>query len=338
MQIEKNHFFHVGSKANLSTTQLELFWKLLGTESKEKSFSIEKLLLYLGACIIIASMTLFMTWGGDYFGSLGVLFIALGYAFFFATTGTVLWHKKKNPFAGGIFITLAVIMTPLIIYGFQSYFQLWLFETPTEYEDLYDAISGNWIFIEMGTILIGMIALYFFPFSFLTAPISIAFWFLSLDLTSLIFAKTHFDVQCSVTLLFGLCLIGIGRFLDMRKARIDGFWPYLIGTLAFWGGLGCFVWDKSEWVLAVYLLINLAMMFSGILLQRSVLIVFGALGTFVYLSHLAYKIFEDSLLFPFVLSLFGLLIIYLGVLYQRNRERIQKQLVKKLPFLQKRPK
>ena len=37
-----------------------------------------------------------------------------------------------------------------------------------------------------------------------------------------------------------------------------------------------------------------------------------------YLGHLSYRVFKDSLVFPFALSLIGLGIIWLGVLWQRR--------------------
>ncbi|HEX5700215.1 MAG TPA: hypothetical protein VFX77_06170, partial [Rubrobacter sp.] len=69
----------------------------------------------------------------------------------------------------------------------------------------------------------------------------------------------------------------------------------------------------------------------SVLLQRRVFVVFGAAGVFGYVGHLAWEIFEDSLLFPFVLSTAGLAIIALGVLYAKNRDRIEETVVRAVP-------
>ena len=50
-----------------------------------------------------------------------------------------------------------------------------------------------------------------------------------------------------------------------------------------------------------------------------------------YLGHLSYRVFEDSLLFPVALTLLGMAIIYLGVLYQRNSAAIAAHLQASLP-------
>ena len=58
---------------------------------------------------------------------------------------------------------------------------------------------------------------------------------------------------------------------------------------------------------------------------------FGSLGVFWYVGYLAWDIFEFSLLFPFVLSAFGLAVIALGVLYARNSERIERTVMARVP-------
>lgn len=59
--------------------------------------------------------------------------------------------------------------------------------------------------------------------------------------------------------------------------------------------------------------------------------ILGALGSFIYFSHLAYDIFENSILFPFVLSILGLIVIYLGVMYQKNIQWIETKIKEKIP-------
>jgi hypothetical protein len=66
-------------------------------------------------------------------------------------------------------------------------------------------------------------------------------------------------------------------------------------------------------------------------LQRRLFVVFGAAGVFGYVGHLAWEIFEDSLLFPFALSAAGLAIIALGMLYAKNRDRIEGAVVRMIP-------
>jgi hypothetical protein len=53
-------------------------------------------------------------------------------------------------------------------------------------------------------------------------------------------------------------------------------------------------------------------------------------GSFVN-SLLAYDVFKDSMMFPFVLTLIGLGVIYLGIIWQRHEETTSGKLRRLLP-------
>lgn len=121
-----------------------------------------------------------------------------------------------------------------------------------------------------------------------------------------------------VSLFFGLAVILVGFVTDLKKKEDFAFWGYLFGTLSFWGGLNALVWTRGNIALFIYVVTNLILMVLSIVLMRKVLMVFGAIGLFSYLSYLSFNLFVDSVLFPFYMSLVGLAIICLGILYQKN--------------------
>jgi len=59
--------------------------------------------------------------------------------------------------------------------------------------------------------------------------------------------------------------------------------------------------------------------------------VFGVMGIALYLGDLANRVFSDSLLFPFALSLIGVAVIAAGLLYYRHQDAIAAWLDAKLP-------
>jgi hypothetical protein len=329
MKISKDQFFAAGSQAKVSQEQITTFWQEL-EKTTSASTPFTEYLFYLGGMIIISAMTWFMNAGWEQFGGGGIFLIAVLYALFFTLMGKTLWNKNHLRIPAGLFITIAVCMTPLAIYGLQTYFSTTLPDHP--YKGFYEWIADQWVLMEIGTILAGIIALRFFPSPFLTAPIFFAAWYLTMDIVPLIFGK-EFSLQekCGLSLCFGLLLLGISFMIDRKKTSDYAFWSYFFGTITFWGGLTCMLMDKGEMHSFIYLLINVALMCLSILVRRNVLMIFGALGMFVYLSHLANYLFADSILFPFVLSLVGLLIIYFGYLYQKNLEWIKKKINEKIP-------
>ena len=111
-----------------------------------------------------------------------------------------------------------------------------------------------------------------------------------------------------------------------RSTKDDfSYWGYFFGVIAFWGGLSL-LGDHGEFGKAVYCAINLVLIVSAILLDRRIFLVFGSLGVMGYLGHLAYSVFENSILFPFVLSFIGL-----GILYHKHRDAIETTLLGLVP-------
>lgn len=118
-------------------------------------------------------------------------------------------------------------------------------------------------------------------------------------------------------------MILLVSYLTDRRTKEDfAFWGYLFGLIAFWGGLSLME-SGSEFRKFLYCLINLVLMFVAVFLERRAFLVFGAMGVFGYLGHLSYSIFKDSMLFPLALTFIGLLVIFLGVTYQRKRVAIE---------------
>jgi hypothetical protein len=269
-----------------------------------------------------------MNLGWMAFGGGWLFLISILYAIVFVMTGRKFWEKKGLKTPAGLLITMAVCMTPLAIYGIFPQDSLY------EYPTFYSLIRSRWLWMEVGTILAGLWALRFYPFAFLTAPIWVAAWFLNMDLISVLIGdEGSFNLRTWISLAFGALLLGVSLGLDRKKQPGYGFWGYLFGTITFWGSLGILCFDKREGGLLIYLLINILMMFASVFLKRKVLLVFGALGTFFYFAHLAYDVFQDSIVFPFALTFLGLITIYLGGLYQKNDKRIEKRI---LDFLGKR--
>src|SRR6266705_1142379 len=95
---------------------------------------------------------------------------------------------------------------------------------------------------------------------------------------------------------------------------------YLFGVLTFWGGLSLMK-SGSELGKLGYCGINVAMILLGAVIGRRVFAVFGGLGVAGYLGYLSYEVFKDSMIFPLALSLVGLAIIGLGMLWQRREAR-----------------
>lgn len=288
-------------------------------------FDVAHLLWYAGALIVMTAMGLFSTLAFSQMGGEALAVTAAVYAAGFTVAGHYLWHTRNLRTPGGLLIAVAVSMAPLAVYGIQDALELWgQFGKPGTVQGFYVWIKGSWIFMEIAAIVAGVIALRFYPFPFIGLIIGVALWFMSMDLAPWIAGKEYADWETRrmVSLRFGLITILLAWAIDCLKRGGDfAFWLHLFGVITFWGAVtfssGATGLDK-----ALYCLMNVGLLFFAVFLGRKVYAVFGVMGIAIFLSDLANRVFKDSLLFPFALSLIGIAVIAAGLLYYRHQERI----------------
>ena len=158
----------------------------------------------------------------------------------------------------------------------------------------------------------------------LVAPIALVLWFMSMDAVPALLHAQSWDVNIMrrVSIAFGLGMMFVAFLVDHRADEDFAFWLYLFGMTAFWGAVTSIESD-SELSKLVYCAMNLGFVVLSVPLRRRVFLVFGSLGVNLYLGHLAWRVFEHSMLFPFALTLLGLAIITVAVWYQRHRAAIE---------------
>jgi hypothetical protein len=318
----------------ISEQQAEQLWSFLGERGKDTpSFRFTHILYYLGGLIAIGAMSLFMTLGWERFGGWGLFLIALVYA------GVGIWltefflNRSHLPIPAGITAAFVVVLTPLAVYGLQAALGWWA--EGTVFRQYHTHIDWRWLFMELATLASGTVMLRRYRLPFLVMPIAVTLWYMSMDLTPFLFgeADAAWELRKHVSLWVGLFIALLGFWVDIRTRHDKdyAFWLYLFGVVAFWGGLSMLHSD-SELNKFIYLCINLMMIVVGAMLSRRVFAVFGGIGAAGYLGHLAYDVFKDSMMFPFVLTIIGLVVICLGIVWQRHEETISNRLRGLLPL------
>ena len=295
-------------------------------KERRKGLNLVMVAYYFGAMLMISACAWFLGDKWEALGTSGILVTTLVYMLIAGKTGW--WLRGKGyVVGGGLLITVAVCLVPLLVYTIEDMTGLWpRGERPGQYEQYYPMIHGSWIIMELATIAAAAIALRYVRFAFLTAPLAFSFWFLSMDVAALMWgeASLSWEKRQWVSVVVGLITLFVGYGLERVLHRREeprsedfAFWCYLFGMLAFWGGLTSMSSD-SEVRRAVYALINVGLVGLAVKLKRATILVFGALGVHLYLGHLAYSVFEDSIFFPFVLALLGLSLILVTVWAQRR--------------------
>lgn len=333
MEINRGLLKEASESGLLDEQQAAQLWTFLSERERDTpSFRFTHVLYYLGGLIAIGAMSLFMTLGWERFGGWGLFFIALAYA------GAGLWlteyflNRSRLPIPAGITATFVVVLTPLAVYGLQSALGWWA--EGKVFREYHTRIDWRWMFMEFATLASGTVMLWRYRLPFLVMPIAVTLWYMSMDLTPFLSgdADLTWELRKFVSLWFGLLIVLLAFWVDIRTRHDKdyAFWLYLFGVVAFWGGLSMMHSD-SELNKFIYLCINLVMIVVGTLLSCRVFAVFGGLGAAGYVGHLAYDVFKDSMVFPFVLTILGLGVIYLGILWQRHEETIASRLRGLLP-------
>jgi len=333
MNINKSKISEAIDAGIIDESQAHKLEELWSTELNPK-FSFVNILYYFGGLVAIGAMTLFMNIAWDTFGGLGIFGISVLYA---AVGLNVMKRLHDNSYLipAGIMATFIVVLTPLAIYGLQNGFGLWD-ESMGNYKDYHRYIKAQWLYMELGTLAVAAIMFYKYRYPFILMPVAITLWYLSMDVVAMMSGETsymfNYKLRLLVSLYFGLLTIGLAVWIDIRtKSKIDySFWLYLFGVIMFWAGMS-FQHSDSQINKLIYCMINILMIFAGAMISRKVFVVFGALGIIGYLGMLSSTIFRDSIMFPISLTVIGFGIIYLGIQWQKNEERISKLLLSKMP-------
>jgi hypothetical protein len=322
--------------------RLEALWAKAPTAPDFEAptrFDVSHLLWYAGALIVIGAMTMFSAIAFRMAGPAGpqvLSLTAIVYAVGFVIVGRSLWNRPGLRIPGGLLIACAAAMAPLAIYGIQGALGVWpdLSHRHADYPSFFAWLNASWVYMSLGAILGGAIALAYFPFPFITVIVAVACWLLAIDLVPWFFATNDYsdDPELQATVWFGLVTIVLAWFLDLRSWRAGDipFWVHIVGIAAFWGGITAQD-SGSEAMKALYALLNVGLLAVAVFLMRRVYAAFGALGIALYLGHLAADVFEQQLLFPLALSAIGLAVIGVGIWYVRKRQEITRFVSRCIP-------
>jgi hypothetical protein len=301
-------------------------------------FNLTHTLYYLGGMVAIGAATLFMTEGWRLLGPWGLLAVCVVYAAVCVGLARRL-HRRGLEIPAGILATLAVCLVPLATWALQQGLGLWPEGGPERYAEYHTRIDWRWLTLEAVTLAAAAVALWALRYPFLTMPLAVTLWYLGMDLARLVVAPDEalaWTFYRDFSLFYGLAMALLAFWVDARS-RVPGgsrrdyaFWLYLLGMITFWGALSSRE-SASELAKASYALLNLGFVFLGVLLQRRVFTVLGALGVAGYLGYLSARVFEDSLLFPAALTLIGLGVMAAGVWWQRHEARWQASLRRRAP-------
>lgn len=291
---------------------------------KERGLNTVMVFYYFGAMIIISAFTYFLVSQWDHLSSGTVLAISLVFQLVCYVLGFYLRNKLKYLISGGLLITAAISITPLVIYSVERMFGVWPAEPKgASYNDFWLLIKPCWVYIELGTLIVALLTLLRCRFSLIALVIGHTLWFFSMDVVEIILGGTNYSPQSWetrkwVSIIISAAMIGVARLLNRRTKEDYSMWLFIYGGAIFMTA-GALIFLNKEFGAFLYFIIHLIFIVASIRWQRRSLMVFGALGAYAYLGHLAYEVFKNSPFFPIALAFIGILMILGTVAFQRNK-------------------
>jgi hypothetical protein len=188
--------------------------------------------------------------------------------------------------------------------------------------------------MELATLAGAAALLYRYRLPFMTMPVAVTGWYMCMDVASMFAGSDYseYSIRRTYFIVGGLIMVVISLLIDRRNQRRPdfGFWLCLFGALSFWSGV---CWSHSDvwWHKHAFAALCVAMIFGGALLQRRVFTILGAMSFAGYLGWLSYDIFENSLLFPIVLSAIGLGIVGFGIWWHKHERAIAQRFAGFMP-------
>jgi hypothetical protein len=304
------------------------------------TYGFVNVLYYFGGMTAIGAMSLFMTLGFEAMGTGGLL--AIGLAYLVGCLKVADHFKRKAlPVPAGLMGTLAVVLVPLVVWCVQQLLGWWPPGDSHSFRAYHTTINWRWIFLEFVTLAAATVMLWRYRLPFMVMPVAMTVWYMSMDVANALMQNEGFDWKFTrdVSVVFGMGTIALAMWVDVRCRQSDdaqwrqdfAFWLYLLGAIMFWGGLSLQDSD-SEVGKFLYALLNVALVLGGAAIGRRVFTVLGALGVAGYLGYLSHRVFNNSMLFPFVLTLLGLGVVWLGVWWQKNESVIHARLAPFVPL------
>jgi hypothetical protein len=300
--------------------------------SNNQVTKLQKVLYYGGGLLIISALTWLMIDNWKIFGPGAMTFFSAVYFLVFLSLGYFVFFKKKMETAGGLLLSIPIAVTPLFVFSLLSLFNFWPQEW--DYNDYYVWIKGKWIILELITICVALPIFIKTKFPFHVFLIAGTLWFFSMDIVPVLYEETKitWTERAIISDIFGVLIIGIGYFADIKSKKDYSFWLYLFGLITLVSGLSVFHNDNLL-KFSIFGIINVFLILFSVFINRNVFLVFGTIGLTEFLGRLSWKFFRGSALFPAALTVIGVLLIAAGMFFQKNKKKIDGYFNNKLPEL-----
>eukprot|EP01125_Pyxidicula_operculata_P011822 TRINITY_DN3868_c0_g1_i1.p1 TRINITY_DN3868_c0_g1~~TRINITY_DN3868_c0_g1_i1.p1 ORF type:complete len:754 (-),score=47.57 TRINITY_DN3868_c0_g1_i1:688-2949(-) len=254
----------------------------------------------VGLITVIAGMAYFLYASWKQLSSKKLISLMVSYFTIFTCSAYYLWHHSFF-FLGGVLVLLSLAIFPSTVYAYHQKLRLPMHTTLSGSYSIGNfskqLLSNGFIVSEISTIIVGLIFLLVFQYSFLVFPMSVAFFLFMLDLSN--FVRKNNDgiekLDLQVSLSFSACIFLIaGSILD--SFGLHHISPWLWGEGVLCGMIQLFLLDKhSEDQQNVILSVSVSFIWLSYFQQRSIMLLLGSVSLTLVWFKIAYNTIRWSM-------------------------------------------
>ena len=316
LRVSPTAFDQAAATCGLTGDVQQALWDRLAASAAPERLGVRNVAWYGGACVSLVAMGLFLGTSWASVGSGVGLALTLTYLLVFVG-GCEALRARGHRMPAGLLAATVVALVPLAVFAAQESFGLWTERSYGDYDSFVEAISGQWVVMEVLTLAAAAAVWLRYRTPFLLLPAAVAAWFLTMDLADAVGGDQG---SAPASLLVAALLLAPASALDVRRPsgfRGESFWLHLSGLASLSYALGALDLSSGPRMLLVGLC-GMACLTVGVWLARRVHLVFGGAFAFSALAYLAYDVFGGSPVFALVLGGIGVSIVVGGIRLDRT--------------------
>ena len=304
-------------------------------ESKQVP-TVVKVFYYIGGFIMLCAMVALMSDTVQHSTYAMILMLGTLYAALFLGVGEFLWRKNEK-LPAGILYFLFIAAIGLIIMDIEKMTGFF-----PHFSDM-DRIPNYWdlcrfpvIVLSALTIVANTVLQRFRNASLLAVPTIFCSYAIYMTIVDFIYGDKNITLKIFFTsnMIFGAGLSVVG-FIKDRLAKADySKWMYFVGAAVFFMFAMFFLNDLdigTRQDQLICFILSLIYMFIGLMIQRKPFSIIGILGMIEYIMYLEFEnIQNNTTLLTSVVLITGLIILYAGVLYNKNVDKLRSFIESKL--------
>ena len=306
---------------------IDLFYQ---NENESKQVpTVVKMFYYIGGFIMLCAMVALMSDTVQHSTYKMILMLGTLYAGLFLGVGEFLWRKNEK-LPAGILYFLFVAAIGLIVMDIEKMTGFFPhFSDMDKIPNYWDVCRFPVILLSVLTIITNTILQKFRPASLLAVPTIFCSYAIFMTIVDFIYGYKNITPKIFFTsnMIFGAGLSIIG-FIKDRLAKADySKWMYFVGSAGFFmfamfllDALNIGIWQDQ----LICFILSLIYIFIGLMIQRKPFSIIGIFGVIEYIMYLEFEHIEhNTTLLTSVVLVTGLIILYAGVLYNKNVDKIR---------------